>query len=436
MRPGRGGIGIALAGLVFGSPAGADPLSQIDPGRLRADVEKLVSFGTRSTFSEKAPDGRGVFSARAWLLQQFSDIAKNSGGRMTVATDTHMHPADGKRVPRDVEISSVIATLKGDEAGTRTYVMSSHYDSRNTDDSDGTRDAPGADDNGSGTAAVLEAARVLATVPLHATVIFAVYDAEEQGLFGSQHHAQALRAANIDVQGDLNNDIIGASVGDNGQRNPDRIRIFSEALPAGADPKRVDIIGNESDSPSRELARFVAEAGDRAVPGFHGQLIFRADRFLRGGDHESFNAAGYPAIRFTEPVETFAHQHQDVRVEGAVQYGDLIQYMDFDYLAQAARYNVAALQALASAPGRPAEAFVLTHELTNKTSLTWSPVPGAARYEILRRLTTEPTWTAVTDAGNTTSITVPFSKDEYIFGIRAVDVAGHASPAIYPLPKR
>ena len=436
MRRGRGAIGLALAGLVFASPAGADPLSQIAPAHLRADVEKLVSFGTRSTFSEKAPEGRGVFAARAWLLQQFSDIAKTSGGRLTVATDTHLHPADGKRVPRNVEISSVIATLKGDEPGTRTYVMSSHYDSRNTDDSDGVHDAPGADDNASGTAAVLEAARVLAMVPLHPTVIFAVYDAEEQGLFGSQHHAQALRAANIDVEGDLNNDIIGASVGDSGERNPGRIRIFSEALAAGTDPKRVNIIGNESDSPSRELARFVTEAGDRAVPGFHGQMIFRADRFLRGGDHESFNAAGYPAIRLTEPVETFAHQHQDVRMEGGVQYGDLIQYMDFDYLAKAARYNVAALLALVSAPGRPAEAFVLTHELTNKTSLTWSAVPGAARYEIVRRLTTEPTWTAAIDAGGTTSITVPFSKDEYVFGIRAVDAAGRFSPATYPLPKR
>ena len=437
MSIGRLGVaGLTLVGLVFAYPAGADPLSQVSPARLRGSVEKLVSFGTRSTFSEKAPPGRGVFAARAWLLQQFSDIAKTSGGRMTVATDTHLHPADGKRVPRDVEISSVIATLKGDEPGTRTYVMSSHYDSRNTDDSDGTNDAPGADDNASGTAAVLEAARVLATVPLHATIIFAAYDSEEQGLFGSQHHAQALRAANIDVQGDLNNDIIGASVGDNGEHNPDRIRIFSEALPAGADPKRVNVIGNESDSPSRELARFVKEAGDKAVPGFHGDLIFRADRFLRGGDHESFNAAGYPAIRFTEPVETFAHQHQNVRMEGGVQYGDLIQYMDFDYLAQATRYNIAGLQALASAPGRPAEAFVLTHDLTNKTSLTWSAVPGAARYEIVRRLTTEPTWTVAIDAGSATSITIPFSKDEYIFGIRAVGADGLKSPAIYPLPKR
>ncbi len=436
LRRRLGVAGFTLAGLALAHPASADPLSQVSPERLRADVEKLVSFGTRSTFSEHAAECRGVVAARNWLVQQFTDIANTSGGRMTVAVDSHLHHADGKRVPRDVEIASVVATLKGDEPGTRTYVMSSHYDSRNTDDSDGTNDAPGADDNASGTAAVLEAARVLANVPLHATIIFAAYDSEEQGLFGSQHHAQALRAANIDVQGDLNNDIIGASVGDEGQHNPDSIRIFSEALPAGADPKRVNVIGNESDSPSRELARFVKEAGDRAVPGFHGDLIFRADRFLRGGDHESFNAAGYPAIRFTEPVETFAHQHQNVRVEGGVQYGDLIQFMDFNYLAQATRYNIAGLQALASAPGRPAEAFVLTHELTNKTSLTWSAVPGAARYEIVRRLTTDPTWTTTIDAGDTTSITVPFSKDEYIFGVRAVGIDGKASPAIYPSPKR
>ncbi len=411
-------------------------LAQVSPDRLRATDTALVAFGTRSTFSDHAPPGRGVAAARDWIAAQFKTIAATAGGRMTVALDEYDQPADAKRVPRPVHIASVIATLRGDEPGGRTYVISSHYDSRNSDDSDGNADAPGADDNASGTAAVLEAARLLASVPLHATILFAAYDAEEQGLFGSAHHAQALRAAGVDVQGDLNNDIIGASTGGGGEHNPNRIRIFSEALPTGADPKRVNILGNEEDSPSRELARYTHATGNRYVPGFDGQLIFRADRFLRGGDHESFNAAGYPAIRFTEPVETFAHQHQNVRVEGGVQYGDLQRYMDFGYLAQVTRYNIAVLAALAAGPGRPAHAYILTHDLTNDTSLAWTPVPGAARYEIVRRLTTDPDWTSTTDARQATSITLPFSKDEWLFGVRAVDSSGHAGVVTFPDPKK
>ncbi len=188
--------------------------------------------------------------------------------------------------------------------------------------------------------------------------------------------------------------------------------------------------------PSRELARFTHATGNAYVPGFDGELIFRADRFLRGGDHELFNAVGYPAIRFTEPVETFAHQHQNVRVEGGVQYGDLQRYMDFDYLARVTRYNIAVLATLAAGPGRPAHADILTHDLTNDTTLTWSAVPDAARYEVVRRLTTDADWTGVTDAGAATTILLPYSKDEWLFGVRAVDAAGHAGVAAFPAPKR
>jgi hypothetical protein len=411
-------------------------VARISPDRLKADDARLVAFGTRSTFSENLGDKRGVFAARAWIADQFNEIAKTSGGRMTVAFDGYVQKADGKRIPRDVEISSVIATLKGDEPGGRTYVISSHYDSRNSDNADATQDAPGADDNGSGTSAVIEAARALAAVPVHATVIFATYDSEEQGLFGSAHHAQSLKSAGADVQGDLNNDIIGASVGDSGEKNPDLVRIFSEALPAGADPAKVNLLGNENDSPSRELARFAEETGDRYVQGFHGDLIFRADRFLRGGDHESFNAVGYPAIRFVEPVETFAHQHQTPRTENGVEYGDFAKYMDFDYLARVTRYNVAVLASLALGPSRPASAFILTKDLTNKTSLSWAAVPSAVSYEVVRRKTTDAVWTGVTDAGAGTSITVPFSKDNWLFGVRAVDAQGHRGVVAFPTPQR
>jgi len=418
-------------------PAIAAALTRISAAELRATDEHLVAFGTRSTFSEKTPGTtRGVFAARTYLQQRFAAIAARSGGRITVALDTYLQPADpAKRMPRDVVISSVIATLKGDDPSGRTYVMSSHYDSRNTNNDDGEHDAPGADDNGSATSAVLEAARVLANVPLHATVVFACFDAEEQGLFGSAHFAKTLKDANVDVAGDLNNDIIGASVGDDGVKRDDVVRIFSEALPPGTDPARVNVIGGENDSPSRELARYSKETGDAYATGLRGVLIYRADRFLRGGDQESFNAQGFAAIRFVEPVENFNHQHQNVRVEGGVQYGDLLQYMDFDYLARVTRYNVATLASLALAPAPP-KVSVLTRALTNDTTLSWNAVPRAVRYEVLRRATTDPTWTSVEDAGNVTQATLHFSKDNWLFAVRSVDAEGHRSVPAYPTPVR
>jgi hypothetical protein len=276
---------------------------------------------------------------------------------------------------------------------------------------------------------------VLAAVPLHATVIFACFDAEEQGLFGSAHLAKTLAAQHVDVAGDLNNDIIGASVGDDGVQRPDVVRIFSEALSLGINPARVNILGGENDSPSRELARYAKETGDAYPTGLHGVLVYRADRFLRGGDQESFTAQAFPAIRFVEPIETFAHQHQNVRVENGIQYGDLLQYVDFAYLARVTRYNVATLANLALAPAAP-KASVLTRELTNQTTLTWEAVPRAVGYEVVRRATSEPTWTGVTGAGNVTTITLPFSKDDWIFGVRSVDAQGHRSVAAYPTPVR
>lgn len=436
---------LALSGAV---PARADvPAPPLDPtisaalGRvsaqqLRATDERLVAFGTRSTFSENAGPKRGVFAARAYLVERFREVARSSGGRLTVALDTYTQTADPKkRVPRDVVISSVIATLKGDDPAGRTYVMSSHYDSRNSNNDDGVHDAPGADDNGSATSAVVEAARVLASVPLHATVVFACFDAEEQGLFGSAHYAKTLKDAHVDVAGDLNSDIVGASVGDDGVKRDDVVRIFSEALPPGTDPARVNVIGGENDSPSRELARFAKETGDAYPAGLRGTLIYRADRFLRGGDHESFNAQGFAAIRFVEPVENFDHQHQDVRVENGVQYGDLMQYVDFDYLAKVTRYNIAGLATLALAPASP-KVIVETKVLTNDTTLTWERVPRAVRYEVLRRSTTDPLWTSAEDVGDVTRATLKFSKDNWLFGVRSVDAQGHRSPAGYPTPVR
>jgi len=409
--------------------------ARVSSERLHDTVAKLVSFGTRNTFSEALGPKRGVFAARDWIAAQLREIAARSGGRMTVSLDGYVQQPDGKRIARAVEISSVVAELKGDEPGGRTYVISSHYDSRNSSNEDTMVDAPGADDNASGTAVVLEAARLLAKTPTHANIIFAIYDSEEQGLLGSGHHAQSLKTAGRDVQGDLNNDIVGASRGDHGEVNANFVRIFSESLPLGSDPRRVNLLGSENDSPSRELARYAKEVGDTYGTGFSGALIFRADRFLRGGDHESFNAVGFPAIRFVEPVETFAHQHQNPRVENGIQFGDFINFMDFQYLAKVARYNIAVIANLARGPGLPQHASILTKELTNDTSLSWAPVAGAVSYEVVRRLTTESVWTHSQSVGNVTQVTLPFSKDNWLFGIRAVDAQGHRGVPASPSPK-
>lgn len=417
-------------------PAVAAAIARIDPANLRTIDLRLVAFGTRSTFSEKSGPNRGIFAARDWVAGRFRELIRSSNGRLSVALDSYTQAADSaKRIPREVVISSVVATLKGDDPAAPTYVMSSHLDSRNSDNDDGEHDAPGADDNGSAVSAVLEAARVLAPIPMHGTVIFACFDSEEQGLFGSAHLAQVLKAAKVDVEGDLNNDIVGASVGDDGVKRDDFVRIYSEAIPTGAVAGRVNAIGSQNDSPSNELARYAKETGDAYGSGFTGMLIWRADRFLRGGDHESFNAQGFPALRFTEPRETFAHQHQNVRVENGVQYGDLPQYMDFDYLAKVARYNASILASLALAPATP-KVTVDTKALTNDTTLSWNAVPRAARYEVVRRLTTEPTWTAVDDPGTATSLTLKYSKDNWQFGVRAVDAQGHRSQAGFPTPVR
>ena len=417
-------------------PVVAAAIARVDAANLRATDLRLVAFGTRSTFSENSGPNRGIFAARDWVAGRFRELIRSSNGRLSVALDSYTQPADpAKRIPREVVISSVVATLKGDDPAAPTYVMSSHLDSRNSDNDDGVHDAPGADDNGSAVSAVLEAARVLAPIPMHGTVIFACFDSEEQGLFGSAHLAQTLKAAHVDVEGDLNNDIIGASVGDDGVKRDDFVRIYSEAIPTGGVPRLINAIGSQSDSPSNELARYAKETGDAYPAGLTGMLIWRADRFLRGGDHESFNAQGFAALRFTEPRETFAHQHQNVRVENGVQYGDLPQYVDFDYLAKVTRYNAAVLASLALAPATP-KVSVDTKALTNDTTLSWSAVPRAARYEVVRRLTTEPTWTAIDDAGSATTITLKLSKDIWQFGVRAIDAQGHRSQAGFPTPMR
>jgi Zn-dependent M28 family amino/carboxypeptidase len=415
-------------------PAVSAMLAKIDPNELRRIDTRLVTFGTRNTFSEIGRDPhRGVFAARDWIAGRFRDIARSSNGRMTVALDTYVQPKTD-RTPRDVTVSSVYATLAGDDPTRATYVMSSHYDSRNSDGNDAVLAAPGADDNGSAVSAVLEAARVMAPLHFRGTIVFACFDGEEQGLFGSANFAKMLAARGVTVDADLNDDIIGASAGHDGEQAPYEVRVFSEALPAGADPQRVDLIGSENDSPARELARYAKEIGEAYVAPMHADLIYRSDRFLRGGDQQSFAAQGDPAIRFVEPHENFDHQHQTVRVENGVQYGDLLLYLDFDYLARVTRFNVSVLATLALAPAAPAPKMS-TKQLGYSTSLYWSAVPDAAAYEVVWRATDEPVWTHG-EIVTATGVTLPLSKDDWLFGVRSLDAAGHSSVVAFPVPVR
>jgi hypothetical protein len=416
-------------------PAIVSMVAAVSAQRLRANDTKLVGFFTRNDFSETTSTAtRGVFAARNWIRNRFEQIAKASGGRMTVRFDTFVQPKT-PRTPRAVTESSVIATLRGDQPGP-VYVMSSHYDDCNGDCTNATRKAPGADDNGSGTSAVLEAARVMAPHHFRGTIVFACFDGEELGLWGSKHYADELHAKGVRVAADLNDDIIGNSTGGNGRHEPGVVRVFSEALPAGAVPADVNLVGSENDSPSRELARFAGIIVPEYVPSMDVREIWRADRFLRGGDQESFQADGYPAIRFTEANENFAHQHQNVRVENGVQYGDLLRFIDFDYMANVTRSNVALLASLALGPQSPPDAQLVLQHLGYTSTLRWKPAQGATAYEIVWRATTAPDWQFAKNVGNVTEATVPVSYDDDVLGVRAVNAEGLRSVVSYPSPVR
>jgi len=393
-------------------PAIAAMVRAVDPSALRRDDTALVGFATRNDFSETSSTAtRGVFGARDWLVAQFTDIAKNTGGRLSVRLDTYEQPKTA-RTPRSVTESSVIATLRGDEPGP-LYIISGHYDDCNGDCTDGMGVAPGADDNGSGSSAVLEAARVMAPHHFRGTIVFAIFDGEELGLWGSAHYADQLKAAHTGVAADLNNDIIGNSTGGNGVHEPAVVRLFSDT----------------ADSPSRELARYITQAAADYVPEVAMRQIWRGDRFLRGGDQESFQDDGFPAIRFVEANENFAHQHQNVRVENGLQCGDLLQYIDFDYMAAVTRVNVAALAALASAPPPPSDAQIVTRRLVYDTTVRWKRSPGATAYEVVWRATDAAAWQFSKNVGDVTEATIPVSKDDFVVAVRALDAAGHRSVA-------
>ena len=422
----------------------ATALQQVSPDRIRANIEKLVSFGTRSTISAQDSGaiqaGREVGAARQWIQSEFERYSRDCGGCLDVKTDSFTQPT-ADRIPRPTEITNVYAVLKGSDAenAKRIVLVTGHYDSRNSDISDVKGDAPGANDDGSGTAVSLECARVLSKLKFPATIIFLSVAGEEQGLNGSGHFAKMAKEQSWDIEAVLNNDIVG------GDKSPDQdhsvVRVFSEGLPAAAteqEIRRIRGLGGENDSASRQLARYIADVGHAYDPGVKPMLVFRLDRYLRGGDHYSFNQQGFAAVRFTEFREYFHHQHQNVRTENGIEYGDLAKFVDFDHVAHVARLNAATLASLASAPAPPANVHLLAKDLENDSTLTWESSPGglATAYEVLWRATTSPEWEHAEKVGNVNRATLKLSKDNVIFSVRAVDAQGHRSLPVVPVPQR
>jgi hypothetical protein len=414
-------------------------LREIDPRRVEATVQRLVAFGTRHTLSSQTDPVRGIGAARDWIFNRMTEYAAASGGRMTVEKQTFIQPVSN-RIPVPTPITNVITTLRGDTAPDRIYVVTGHYDSRVTDVLNFTDDAPGADDDASGVATVLELVRVMSTRRSEATIVFAAVAAEEQGLYGSDHLAQVFRTAGADVQAMFSNDIVGTGNAHDGTPNdPRTIRLFVEGVPTTETPAQASIrqsVGGENDGPSRQLGRFVASVADNSSTGMNVRVVWRRDRYLRGSDHISFLLRGYPAARFTEPRENFNHEHQDVRVENGIQFGDLPEFCDFGYIARVARVNAATLWSLAQAPSTPKGVLIDTTALTNASTLRWTlgTEPDLAGYEIVWRDSTAPDWTHVIDVGKVATATVDLSKDNVQFGVRSVDTAGHRSPAAAPAP--
>ncbi|KAF4124062.1 metallopeptidase [Geosmithia morbida] len=418
-------------------------LASVSTEHIRDNIAKLVSFGTRHTLSSQDDPERGVGAARSWIAGEFRRYAEEADtGLLDVEIPGYVQgPAE--RVPEPVWVGNVQATLRGTSDPARHYVTMGHYDTRVTDPLNWWDDQPGANDDASGVAVAMEVARVMARYEHAASVVFAAVAGEEQGLLGSRFLAQTMRNASVSVEGVLNMDIVGSSTGSRGEREPHAVRVFCQGAPLTESDDKTrqrQSIGAENDSPARNLGRFIAEVAGNSFTGMRIALVYRLDRFLRGGDHRSFLEAGYTSsVRFSEPNENFAHQHQDLRVEHGVQYGDLEEFLDYEYIARVARVNLAALWSLANAPGLVRNVTVDTSVLDNDTKLSWvrsePQSDGVEGYEIVWRPTTAPQWTHAQFVGDVDSATVELSIDNVIFGVRAVGKNGYKSPATVPFPR-
>ncbi|HLM00605.1 MAG TPA: M28 family metallopeptidase [Pyrinomonadaceae bacterium] len=415
-------------------------LSEISAKRIEADIRRLAGFGTRNTLSEQNNPARGIGAARDWIFAEFQKISNDCGNCLAVEKQTFLQPK-ANRIPEPTNLTNVIATLRGTSDPDRIYVVSGHYDSMCTSPTDATCDAPGANDDASGTAAVIELARVMSKRKFDATIVFMTVAGEEQGLLGARYFAQQAKEKKWDVEAMFTNDIIGGVTTFKNAANRRTVRVFSEGVPSSeTDIEKAtrQSVGGENDSPSRQLARFIRETADLYSPDFGVIMIYRRDRYGRGGDHIPFLEQGYTAVRFTETNEDYDHQHQNVRTENGKFYGDTPEYVDFEYVARVTRLNAVSLARLALAPARPKN-VVITNRLGNDTELKWDAgtETDLAGYEIVWRETTAPVWTNSQSVGNVTGFVMKgMSKDNYFFGVRAVDRDGNKSPVSFPRPVR
>lgn len=415
----------------------------VSADRIRQDVQSLVNFGTRHTLSETTSDTRGIGAARRWLKTQFESISSHCGNCLEVS-EQRFFIAGEPRIPERTELVNVLAVLRGTSDPNRYVIMSGDIDSRVSDVMNATSDAPGADDNASGLAGVLEAARVISQAYAHgarfrASIVFVGLSGEEQGLYGGVHMAHAARDAGWDIEAFLNNDMIGNIHGIDGVIDNHTARVFSESPAANTtleQLRRMRFFGGEVDSPSRQIARYVHRVAADYLPQLDIEMVYRLDRFGRGGHHKPFNDVGYPAVRIMEAHENYNRQHQDVRVEDGVHYGDVISGVDFDYAAKLTALNVACLAQMAWAPAPPREATV-GGAVEPAARLAWQPVAGAAGYKVYWRDTTSPNWDHWLWNGTATSRTMEgLVVDNDFFGVAAVSTEGDESPVVFPQPGR
>jgi hypothetical protein len=415
-------------------------VSEVSSDSLESYVRRLVSFGTRNTLSMANNPARGIGAARNWVLQRFQEFGQQAQGRFTAYIDSTTLPADGRRVDKPTVLGNVMGILKGsDPADPRVFLMSAHLDNMRSSVMDRDGDAPGANDDASGVAAVMETARIMCKRNFPATVIFIAFSGEEQGLLGAQYLAGRAQKEKWQIEAMLNNDIMGSNNSNETKViNNTQVRIFSEAYSlsdTGRQFQQIRALGLENDGKARQLARYIKEVGERYVDHLQIKMIYRNDRFLRGGDHTPFVAQGYAAVRITEMNENYYHQHQDVRMEQGIQYGDLPEFMDFEYLRRNTAMNLSCLANLAKAPAQPQSVAIQTRRLTNYSTLSWKTPQyrAAAGYYLLMRETTSPHWERKIFTKDT-EITIPYSKDNYFFAVQAVSADGNESLPVVPMP--